>query len=114
MIWDSVLEYENFSCNQKTRIVNPRNPFQLNETAINYELDSEDELAELLGDDVSNDGDDYDSEYSRGPELDGKGDDLECVNEGWLVPDDYISDSDSSNVTPIENENEAEYELRCQ
>ena len=114
-LFDSVLEYENFSFYTDLHCVNPRNPFQLNEVAINYELDSEDELQELMGDDAnSDDNDEYDSEFSRGLELDGKGNDLECVNEGWLVPDDYFSDSDDSEVTPKQDENEAEYELRCQ
>lgn len=68
-----------------------------------------------MGDDAANDADadEYDSEYSRGPDIDGKGNNLELVNEGWLVPDDYVSDSSDEDVKPFENENEAEYELRC-
>ena len=74
----------------------------------NYELDSEDELEELMGIDAANEEDDYDSEYSRVPAIDGTGNDLELVNEGWLVPDDYVSDSSDSQATLYDGESEAE------
>jgi len=116
VIWDSVLMYENFSFRGAMSSVNPRNPFARNEDCFNYEQDSEDELEELLGHDANSQIDaeeeEYDSEYPRGWQLTGSGDDLELVNEGWLVPDDYLS-SDSS-VTRYDDENEAEHELRRQ
>ena len=48
-----------------------------------------------MGDDAAagHNEDDYDSEYSRGPSIDGKGNNLDLVNEGWLVVADNISDS---------------------
>ena len=80
------------------RSVDPKDPFKMNDQ-INYDLDSEDELEELMGhdadDDAEDDEEDYDSECPRGA-LDGKGDDLELVNEGWILPDDYVSDSSDS------------------
>ena len=48
-----------------------------------------------MGDDAAacNNEEDDDSEYSREPSIDGKGNNLDLVNEGWLVTDDNISDS---------------------
>ena len=52
-IWDSALAYNNFVFHKGSLSrLNPRNPFQLDTDLIDYEMDSEDELAELLGEDV--------------------------------------------------------------
>ena len=111
-LWDSILAFENYSFKGDTRSVNPRNPFQTVDE-INYELDSQDELQELMGEDADSWEDEYDSEC--GPvRIDGKGDNQDLVDEGWIVPNDYISDSSDSDVTPRDGENEAEYELRRQ
>ena len=42
--------------------------------------------------------------------------DSDLIEEGWIVPDDYFSDSefDSSSVSKRDGENEAEYEIRRQ
>ena len=81
-------------------------------------MDSEEELQELLGEDMNSDGEegDYDSEtgeYYNLAKLDAKGNDMDLINEGWIVDDDYISDSEGiSSLTEFEGENIAEYELR--
>ena len=64
---------------------------------------------------------DYDSEtgeYYNIEKLDAKGNDIDLINEGWIVSDDYFSDSegDSSDTEFAAEyyENEAELELRRQ
>ena len=56
-------------------------------------MDSEDELQELLGEDAE---DDWESDDSEAEEMlrfmDGKGNDLDLINDGFIVPDDYFSD----------------------
>ena len=73
-------------------------------------MDSEDELQELMGEDANSENDSYGSEFAE-LQKDAKGNDLELVNEGWIVYDDYVSDS-SDNISIRDGENEAEYELR--
>ena len=75
-------------------------------------MDSEDELAELIGEDANSENESYDSDALE-LERDAKGNDLELVNEGWIVDDDFVSDS-SDTISLQEGENEAEYELRQQ
>ena len=117
LIWDSCLSYESFSFRGNLQGLNPRNPLQVCDT-INYDMDSEEELQELLGEDMNSDGEegDYDSEtgeYYNLAKLDAKGNDMDLINEGWIVDDDYISDSEGiSSLTEFEGENFAEYELR--
>ena len=83
LLWDSCLTYEGYSFKGNTRSVNPRNFLQQSKD-INYELDSEDELEERLGEDAdSQDSDDSDF-FSQNP----KEDDHDLVDEGWIVPDD--------------------------
>ena len=65
-IWDSWLAFEMFSFTKPTHTVNGRNPFKKSEQGlINYDLDSEDELAEYQGEDIDDDEEDYyGSEYT--------------------------------------------------
>ena len=113
-LWDSALAYDSYSFRGDPKSVNPRNPFQLVDSQINYDLDSEDELQELLGEEAdSQDEDDYDSECQPG-DCDGRGNDLELVTQGFIVPDDYVSDSSDSDVSHRDGENEAEHEIRKQ
>ena len=117
LLWDSCLSYESFSFRGNLQGLNPRTPLQVCDT-INYDMDSEEELQELLGEDMNSDGEegDYDSEtgeYYNLAQLDAKGNDIDLINEGWIVDDDYISDSEGiSSLTEFEGENIAEYELR--
>ena len=119
-LWDSCIAYDNFSFNGNQRAVNPRDPLsKADESAgVNYDLDSEDELQELLGEGMDSDWDSEDSEareLQRDMLMDGKGNDLELINAGFIVPDDYFSDSDDqSSFCPRDGENEAEFELRRQ
>ena len=63
--------------------------------------------------DSDSNGDDFDSEMGEPIKRDTLGNDIDLIEEGWIVPDDYISDSDNeSSVTIREGENEAEYEIR--
>ena len=106
-LWDSCLPFESIAFKGKFSSVNPRNFLQLS-ADVNYDLDSEDELEERLGENAdSEDADDSNSEDPRN-------DDRDLINEGWLVPDDYVSDDDSADldVSFLEGENEAEHELR--
>ena len=108
-LWDSCLTFESTAFDGKYSSVNPRNFLQLS-ADVNYDLDSEDELEERLGENAdSEDADDVNSEDPRN-------DDRDLIEEGWLVPDDYISDNDSadSDVPFLEGENEGEHELRIQ
>ena len=63
-IWDSCLAFENFVFKGPVRAVNPRNPFEqvTDKMVVNYDLDSEDELQELMGEDAE---DDYESDDSE-------------------------------------------------
>ena len=73
-IYDSYLYFENFSfkgrqvnsSNQEPPTmlvkVNPRNPFQTSD-ALNYDMDSEDEMQELMGEDMLDSGEDEDDYY---------------------------------------------------
>ena len=46
--------------------------------------------------------------------MDGKGNDLDLIDDGFIVPDDYVSESDDDSIEPRDGENEAEFELRRQ
>lgn len=56
---------------------------------IDYEIDSDDELADMNGDDVSRSSESSEQEFS-----DGMIDDSECVEEGFIVDDDVFSDDE--------------------
>ena len=62
---------------------------------IDYEMESEDELQEIMGEDANSENVSLDSDELR---KDAYGNDLELVNEGWIVYDDYISDSDNDTI----------------
>lgn len=63
--------------------MNQRKPFHRHPSLINYEIDSEDELDDMMGENV-----DSGSEES----LDSGAESL--VDEGFIVADDYLSDSE--------------------
>ena len=112
-LWDSCLSYENhyFRANPKT--VNPRDPLKLIESEINYEIDSEDELQELMGENAESSGGEDDDSESREFRRDNKGNDLDLVEDGWIVDsDDYSDSSNNSSVSWHDGENEAEHEIR--
>lgn len=56
-LWDSCLQYESIAFNGKYSKVNPRNFLQQSDD-INYDLDSEDELEERLGENADSEDDD--------------------------------------------------------
>ena len=71
-------------------LLNPRDPFELDEELLNYDMDSEEELDELFGEDVEGSDLDYGEEI-----VNEKGDDYDLVCEGFIVDDDEFSDTDS-------------------
>lgn len=124
-IWDSYLVYENYSFSKQHNLANPRNPFQINESPnrdILYDLDSEEELMELLGEDVEDEGDFYGSEDLSGINAEKRRaggcapeDDQDLIEAGFIVPDDYFSDSESSDEEDqFPHETELEYQKRMQ
>lgn len=46
--------------------------------------------------------------------MDGKGNDLDLINDGFIVPDDYIDSEELSQISLRVGETEAEYNLRLQ
>jgi len=73
-----------------------RNPFKADETLINYDLDTEDELAEENGEDLNVDGD---NNLSDDNESDLEEKELQI---GFIVDDDYLSDEEM-NYSNISN-----------
>ena len=75
---------------------------------------------ELLGEDVEDDGDFYGSEDFSVSNVDKRRqgateDDQDLIEQGFIVPDDYFSDSISSaDEDPFPHETEFEYERRLQ
>ena len=135
-IYDSYLYFENFSfkgrqvnsSNQDPSSptmlmkLNPRNPFQTSD-ALNYDMDSEDEMQELMGEDMLDSGEEEDEYYvesETGQVIYSKcsvtDNDADLEEEGWIVPDDYVSsDSDDEQHSQMRmGENDAEFELRRQ
>lgn len=91
-IWDSWLAFEMFSFTKPIHAANGRNPFQMNEQGIiNYEMDSEDELAEFEGDDIGDDEEDYygsEDESMRKKPIGRNDEASELYDEGFLVGSD--------------------------
>lgn len=80
-LWDSVVAYINVKI---TKNLSARNPY-LRYSRINYDLDSEEELDELNGENVdSGTSDKEESDVSS------------LVADGFIVADDYFSDSELS------------------
>ena len=77
-------------------ILTCRNPFKADETLINYDLDTEDELAEENGEDLNVDGD---NNLSDDNESDLEEKELQI---GFIVDDDYLSDEEM-NYSNISN-----------
>ena len=76
-----------------------RNPFKADETLINYDLDTEDELAEENGEDLNVDGD---NNLSDDNESDLEEKELQI---GFIVDDDYLSDEEM-NYSNISNKDQ--------
>ena len=65
-----------------------RNPFKKSDL-IDYEVDSEDEWHDLIGEDVDDDGEEDEDDS----------DDSSCVRDGWLVDDDeLLSDTSQEEI----------------
>ena len=76
-LWDSCLAFESYSFKGNVLAVNPRNFMELNKDAnvINYDLDSEDELEERLGEDAESFDDSSDLEFHKNYNVNLKEDD---------------------------------------
>ena len=88
-IWDSNLAYSSYVLENTTKLVNGRNPFlQNNSGQINYDIDSEEELADLMGENIGEE----DLSVNQEPEA------SELYEEGFIVDSD-ISEEDSEEST---------------
>ncbi|CAI2374825.1 unnamed protein product [Moneuplotes crassus] len=79
--------YKKLSCvwHKKSHIITPRNPFKMDEALIDYDMDSEDEFEEENGEDINSDKEDDDEDMGEDDEED-----------GWIVPDGYLSRSEKN------------------
>lgn len=64
-------------------MINPRNPFKKDEAVIDYDMDSEEEFEEENGEDINSDKEDDEDDLID-----------EEDNEGFIVPDGYLSQSE--------------------
>jgi len=80
--FDSSRAYRHLTI-EKSLIISPRNPFKLDTERVNYEIDSDEEIQELLAENI-----DTKSEENEPPEEDEKLD--------FIVPDDYFSENEKS------------------
>jgi chromatin assembly factor 1 subunit A len=88
IIEDSFIKY--FGYFDKTSyLLNPRNPLKKDETVIDYDMSSEEEWNEQNGEDVDapKQDDDEDDEVEKILKEEGE-------EEGFIVPDDYLSASE--------------------
>ena len=83
--FNSFMSYNGVIFDKQSKEITGRNPFKEDRNAVDYDLDSEDEWHELHCDDLENDQllIEEDSELN--------GDDPELRQEGFIVPDDYLS-----------------------
>lgn len=80
--WSTIV-YTNYLWSEQVDI-NPRDPFSRHPEIDTYSLDSEEELAEAMGERVdSDDQQNFDQD-----------DDSSCFEDGFIVPDNYFSDSE--------------------
>ena len=89
IIEDSFIKYLGVF-EKKSYILNPRNPLKKDETVIDYEMDSEEEWNEQNGENV-------DGNPKQDEEEDDEIEKLlkeEGEEEGFIVPDDYLSASE--------------------
>jgi hypothetical protein len=71
---------------KKSKILSCRNPFKVDYENVNYDMDSEDEWAEANGEDLDGDqkmSDDNEEDLAENEEA-----------QGFIVEDDYLSDSE--------------------
>lgn len=94
-IYDSQLAYFNFTfgkCHPTQRLFNPKRPCDKNPEACNivgidYDLESDEELAELQGEDVENE-DQAKSEGTIEEAQDEEGNDIDLIEEGFIIRDE--------------------------
>jgi hypothetical protein len=87
IIEDSFIKYLGLF-EKKSLILNPRNPLKKDETVIDYDMSSEEEWNENNGEDVDAKNDeDEDDEVEKMLREEGE-------EEGFIVPDDYLSASE--------------------
>ena len=103
-LWDSWLAYDNYPFTKLGEGLRGRNPFAKSETGlIDYDMDSEDELAEYQGEDINDDEEDYyGSELASKRKFIGRNDEAsELYEENFIVQSDYESDESSENDLPL-------------
>ncbi len=98
IIEDSFMKYAGLFTKQSLRLTG-RNPLRKDETVIDYEMDSEEEWNEQNGEDLENRPEDEDAEDEEEKMLiESEGE----QEEGFIVPDDYLSVSEL-NFSQMEN-----------
>jgi len=108
-IYDSQLAYLNFTFARAlptAKIFNPKRPCEKNPEAgnmvgIDYDLESDEELAELQGEDVENE-DGVRSNASAESAQDEEGNDIDLIEEGFIIRDEDASASDEEEDVDIE------------
>ena len=83
---ESRLAYYNFPFTKLATGLSGRVPFKKSELHLDYDIDSEEELNELVGEDLSSE---HEDSY-------GEEDASELYDEGFIVSGDYISDDEGS------------------
>lgn len=105
IIEDSFIKYLGIF-DKKSYILNPRNPLKKDETVLDYEMSSEEEWNEQNGEDVNDkEGEDEDDEIDKILKEEGE-------EEGFIVPDDYLSVSEMNLTESEASLVEAEVEER--
>lgn len=89
IIEDSFMKYLDIF-QKRSYIINPRNPLKKDETVIDYDMSSEEEWNEQNGEDLDAKQDEEEDEEEKMIIEEMK----EGENEGFIVPDDYLSASE--------------------
>ena len=82
---ESRLAYYNFTFTKPATGLSGRTPFRKSEIHLDYDMDSEEEMNELLAEDLPSS--EHEDSY-------GESDASELYDEGFIVNDDYISDDE--------------------
>lgn len=90
IIEDSFIKYLGFF-DKKSYILNPKDPLRKDDTIIDYDMSSEEEWNEQNGEDVDGKNQDEEEDDEIENMLKEDGDEEE---EGFIVPDDYLSASE--------------------
>lgn len=90
-IEDSFIKYYG-TFSKRSFILNPRNPLKKDETVIDYDMSSEEEWNEQNGEDLEGKQEEEEEDDEEKQFIEEMHDEKE--NEGFIVPDDYLSASE--------------------